>query len=99
MTYAHVFDITGPPELYDAMHAEFMKYPTDGMLLHVARPTDGGVQVVEVWTSAEAFGAWAAANMGPAIGAVTAAGWTVPQIAPTTFDPVGLIVPAAGIES
>ena len=99
MAYAHVFDIPGPPGLYDAMHAEFVKCPTDGMVLHVARPTAEGTQVVEVWTSAEAFEAWAGANIGPAIGAVAAAGWTVPEIAPTPFDPAGLVVPAAGIAS
>ena len=24
MTYAHVFDVPGPPELYDALHAGFL---------------------------------------------------------------------------
>ena len=99
MTYAHVFDIPGPPELYDAMHAEFLKYPTDGLLLHLARSTGDGVQVVEVWTSPEAFREWAGANMGPAIGAVVAAGWSVPEVVPAPFDPLGLIVPAADLVS
>jgi len=55
------------------------------------------VQVVEVWTSAEAFEQWMAACGGPALGALAAAGWTVPEVAPTQFAPAGLIVPTAGI--
>ena len=97
MTYAIVFDIPGPVELYRAAHAQFLEYPTDGMLLHVARPTGEGVQVVEVWTSAEAFQGWMATYAGPAMGALAAAGWDVPPIAPTPFDPAGVIVPAADV--
>ena len=42
MTYAFVLDIPGPIELYRTAHAEFLKYPTDDLLLHLARPTEGG---------------------------------------------------------
>ena len=97
MTYALVFDLRAPHELYDALHAEFLKRPTDGMVLHVARPTPDGVQVVEVWESEEAYGAWAAAHAGPAMAALAAAGWTLPQVEPAPFDPAGLVVPAADI--
>jgi hypothetical protein len=99
MPYAHAFVLAGPRGLYDALHAEFRRYPTAEMVLHVARRVPEGTEVVEVWTSAEALGSWMAANAGPAIGAVAAAGWTVPDIAPVPFDPAGLIVPAAGIDS
>ena len=97
MTYALVFDIPGPLELYQAAHAEFLKYPTDDLLLHLARPTEGGVQIVELWTSAEAFGTWMATSGGPALGAVASAGWTLPEVTPAPFDPAGLVLPAAGI--
>jgi hypothetical protein len=97
VTYALVFDIPGPPELYHALHAEFSKYPTDGLLVHVARPTAQGIQVTEVWVSEEAQRSWMAANAGPAVGAVAAAGWTLPELVPVPFDPAGLLVPTAGI--
>jgi hypothetical protein len=96
MTYAHVFEIPGPPELYDALHAEFLKYPAEEMILHLARSTDDGTQVVEVWTSESALGAWMAANGGPAIGAVVAAGWSPPEVTPVPFELRGAVVPSAG---
>jgi hypothetical protein len=97
MTYPFVFDIPGPVELYDAAHAELRKLPADGMLLHVARPTGDGVQVVEVWTSAGAFQEWMAAYGGPTSGALAAAGVVLPEVTPAPFEPAGLIVPAAGV--
>ena len=99
MTYAHALVIRGPRELYDALHAEFRKYPAEELVLHVARPAPEGTEVVEVWTSGEALEAWMAANAGPAMGAVAAAGWTLPEIAPVPFDPAGLVVPSAGLDS
>jgi hypothetical protein len=97
MTYALVFDLPGPSELYRAAHAEFAKFPADEMVLHVARPTGDGVQVVEVWTSAEAFQEWMSVAAGPVFGALAAAGWSMPEVRPTSFGPAGLIVRSAGI--
>jgi hypothetical protein len=96
MTFCLSFDLPDV-ELYKAAHAEFAKYPTDELLVHIARPTGEGVQVVEVWTSQEAFGAWMAASAGPVFGALAAAGWTLPDVTPTPFEPAGLIMPTAGI--
>ena len=59
------------------------------MLLHLARPTDDGVQIVEVWTSAEAFESWMATSVGAAIGAVEAAGMAFPEVTPVPFEPAG----------
>jgi hypothetical protein len=95
---AFIIDIPGPIELYRIAHAEFLKFPTDDLLLHVARPNpDGSVQIVELWTSAEAFETWMATSGGPAMSAVAAAGYPVPEVKPTPFDPTGLIMPSAGI--
>jgi hypothetical protein len=97
VTYAFTIDMPVSLELYRTAHAELRKFPTDEMLLHLARPTDGGVQIVEVWTSAEAFESWMATSVGAAIGAVEAAGMAFPEVKPVPFDPAGLIVPTAGI--
>ncbi len=97
MTYCLVLDVPGSVESYKAAHAEFSKYPTDAMLLHIARPTDGGVQVVEVWTSEEAFGEWMGACIGPVASALAAAGWTLPEVVPVPFEPAGFILPSARI--
>ena len=85
MTFCLAFDLPSV-EFYDAAHAEFSQ-----------QPTGDGVQVVEVWTSAGAFQEWMTTVGGPALGKVAAAGWTLPEVTPTPFEPAGLIMPAAGI--
>ena len=95
MTFCFVFDLPDV-EFYDAVHAELSQYPTEEMLLHLARPTGDAVQVVEAWTSAEAFQNWMTEFGGPGMAKVAAAGWTLPEVTPTPFEPAGLIVPAAG---
>jgi hypothetical protein len=97
VTYAFVFDMPGPLELYWAAHAEFAKFPTDELLLHVARPTGDGVQVLEVWTSEEAFQVWMGISGPAVVGALAGSGWTLPQVTPASFEPAGLIMPTAGI--
>ena len=97
MTYAVVFDVPGSLELYQAAHTEFNKYPTDDLLVHIGRPTGDGVQVVEVWTSEEAFHGWMGTGGVAALGALAAAGWTLPEVAPAPFDPAGMVLPTAGI--
>ena len=98
MTYAVVFDVPGSLELYQAAHTEFNKYPTDDLLVHIGRPTGDGVQVVEVWTSEEAFHGL---GLAPAV----SQRWvrsppqdrTLPEVTPTPFDPAGMVLPTASI--
>ncbi len=97
MTLSLVLDIPSSVDDYKAAHAEFSKHPTDDMLLHIARPTSKGVQIIEVWTSKEACGKWMEECVGRVADALAAAGLTLPQVAPTQFEPAGLIMPAAGI--
>jgi hypothetical protein len=97
MSYGVVFDIAATDEFYEASHAEFRKCATDAMLLHVARRTDTGYQVVEVWRSKEEHDRWTAEHVGRVLGALAAAGWTLPEPVVTEFEPRGLIVTGAGI--
>jgi hypothetical protein len=58
MTYGTIVRVKGPIQAYDAAHAEIMKNsasPQDvpGFILHVARATDEGFEIVEVWESKE----------------------------------------------
>jgi hypothetical protein len=51
--YAQVVDVTAPIDIYDATHAELLRRTgghVDGLIVHLCRPTDGGFQVLEVWT-------------------------------------------------
>jgi hypothetical protein len=93
MPYGVAYDVAAPVELYDAMHAEFAKYPSDGMILHVARPAPEGFQVLEVWESKETYVEWAGRYIGLVIEAVAAAGWKPPQPVVTEFEVRGLVVP------
>ncbi len=97
--YAFTIDMPGPLELYRTAHDEFVKFPTDDLLLHIARPTGDGVQITEVCTSAEAFDSWMATSVGAAIGAITAAGMAFPEVKPVPFDPAGLILTGAEVTS
>jgi len=96
MAFCIVFDLPSV-ELYDAAHAEFSQYPTGELLLHLARSTGDGVQVVEAWTSVEAYQEWMTDFGGPALGKLAAAGWELPEVTPTPFEAAGLIVPASGV--
>ena len=53
MSYGVVYTVPAPIEVYDAIHAEAMKQPSDGLMMHLARKVDGGFQVIEVWESKE----------------------------------------------
>ena len=51
MSYGVVYTVPAPIEVYDAIHAEAMKQPSDGLMMHLARKVDGELQVIEVWES------------------------------------------------
>ena len=58
MTYNVIFDVPAPIEMYDATHAavrEAVGNTDVGLVLHIARATDAGFEIVEVWRSKEAF--------------------------------------------
>ena len=95
MTYGVLIDIGASKEFYDAAHAEFSKYPAEAMILHVARSTANGHQVIEVWQSKEDYERWTREHVGPVMGALAAAGWTLPEPVITEFTPLGIVVPGA----
>jgi hypothetical protein len=58
MTYGTIVRVAAPIQVYEATHAEVMKTadgPLDvaGFILHTARATDDGFEIVEVWESKE----------------------------------------------
>ena len=97
MAYGVLIDIAASKEFYDAAHAEFSKYPAEAMILHVARPTENGHQVVEVWQSKEDYEGWTGEHVAPVMGALAAAGWSLPEPVITEFTPLGVVVPRAEI--
>jgi hypothetical protein len=93
MAYGVALDVAGPVELYDALHAEFVKLPTEGLILHVGRPTAEGFQVLEVWESKAAYEEWTGRYVGGVMAALAAAGWAVPHPVLSEFEVRGLQVP------
>ncbi|MGS0684892.1 hypothetical protein ACVBEQ_07035 [Nakamurella sp. GG22] len=58
MTYNIIFDVPAPIEMYDATHASVMEVVGEddvGLVAHIARATDAGFEIVEIWRSKEAF--------------------------------------------
>ena len=55
MTYGVMQSVPLPIEAYDQLHAQVLAAqagrPARGLLVHFARPTEQGFQVVEVWES------------------------------------------------
>lgn len=98
MTYGFVMDVPAPIQFYDALHAELARRSSgdvEGLLVHVARQTGVGFQVIEVWDSKESCDRYTAELVDPAIAALS--GGRPMPMAPAIeeFEPRGLVVPAA----
>ncbi|NEK60262.1 hypothetical protein GCU56_20610 [Geodermatophilus sabuli] len=99
MTWGVTVDVPAPVEVYDAVHAELLRRTggaVEGLLVHLARPTAGGFQVVEVWESRAAFARYEAEVVAPVMAGV---GGPPPAGAPvaTEFDVRGLVLPRGGV--
>ena len=102
MTYGFVMDVPAPIQFYDALHAELARRTSgevEGLLLHVARPTQAGFQVTEVWESKELCDRYTAELVDPVI-AELSDGRPMPMApALEEFEPRGLVVPAARVSA
>ena len=100
MTYGFVLDVPAPIEFYDGLHAELARRVSgdvEGLLVHLARQTDAGFQVIEVWESKELCDRYTAELVNPTI-AELSGGQPPPMDAPIEeFEPRGLVVPAAHV--
>ena len=58
MTYAVTIDVHAPAAAYQALHAQLLQRTAgqvDGLLVHLARPTADGFQVLEVWDTKASY--------------------------------------------
>jgi hypothetical protein len=57
MSYGEIVRVAAPIEAYEAMHQQIGEllggHVPEGAILHVARATDDGFEVIEVWASKE----------------------------------------------
>ena len=99
MTWAVTMDVHEPVELYDAVHRALLERTggaVDGLLVHLARQTDDGFQVIEVWESREEFERYSAELVGPVAVEVLQGRPRTPTVV-SPFDVRGLVLPQAGV--
>lgn len=100
MTFGVISEVPAPVEVYDAVHAEVLRRAAgttvSGLLVHVARPTADGFQVLEVWESREQFERVQAEIVGPAVAAV-AGSRQGPEPVTAEFEVRGLLLPQSGV--
>lgn len=70
MAYAYVQDVASSWDQYEHVAAALVDPPPDGLLVHVAGPTDEGVRIIDVWESEEAWESFRAERLAPAIAAL-----------------------------
>jgi hypothetical protein len=99
MTWGVVLDVPAPVEVYDAVHAELLRRTdalVDGLLVHLARETDRGFEVLEVWESRADFERYQVEVVEPVLAEFTG-GRTLPAGDPVEFEARGLVLPRSGI--
>ena len=70
MAYAYVQDVASSWEQYEGVGAALVDPPPDGLILHVAGPTDEGVRIIDVWENEEAWERFRRERLAPAIAAL-----------------------------
>jgi hypothetical protein len=103
MTYhAHIVDVPAPAGVYDATHTELLRRTgghVDGLIMHLCRATEGGFQVLEVWTDRAASERADRELVAPILAEQAKAESDAQFIPPRVeeFAVRGLVIPAAGI--
>jgi hypothetical protein len=99
--YGVITTIPAPVQMYDAMHAEWLKrsgVSVDGLLVHIGRPTTDGFQTLEVWESKQHYDRANNDIVFPLMREL--AGDQPPpsmELATETFDVRGLVIPKGNI--
>ena len=101
MTWGVTVDVPAPVDLYDALHAALLERTGSavaGPLVHVARATGDGFQVIEVWDSRADYDRYVDELLMPVLtelsgGSASRHGGQTE----TPFEVRGLVVPSGGI--
>jgi hypothetical protein len=70
MAYALVQDVASSWEQYERATATMIEPVPEGLILHVAGPTDEGVRVIDIWQSKEAWERFREGRIAPALAAL-----------------------------
>lgn len=95
MAYGVIISVPAPIEAYHESHAEVEKEmdgrPADGLLLHMARVTGGGFEMIEVWESKDQCDRFTRDVVTPAMARTShARSGPPPQV--EEFEPLGLML-------
>jgi hypothetical protein len=58
------------PDQYDEVNEKIGEDPPDGLIVHSAVDKGGTMKIVDIWESAEKFGAFGQEKLGPAVAEV-----------------------------
>jgi hypothetical protein len=100
MTWGVTIDVAAPVELYDALHAALLERTgssVEGLLVHLARETAGGFQVLEVWESKEQYDRYTDDVIAPVLSELSGGRASRDRQAEHPFKVRGLVLPRAGI--
>ena len=101
MTWGVTVDVPAPAELYDAVHAALLERTgaeVDGLLVHIARATGYGFQVIEVWESRAEYDRYVDTLLRPVLTELSGGrGSRENGRTETPFDVRGLVVPRGRI--
>ena len=100
MTWGVTVDVAAPVELYDALHAALLERTgasVEGLLVHLARETDTGFQVIEVWESQAEYDRYAEDLLAPVLSELSGGRASRADQSERPFDVRGLVLPQAGI--
>jgi hypothetical protein len=102
VTYGIITDVAAPAELYDGTHRQLLEQvgtAVEGLLLHVARATSTGFQIIEVWESKELLDRYNRELVWPLLAAAggESASPDVPRPTEEEFEVRGLVLPSAGM--
>ena len=95
MAYGVIISVAAPIEAYHESHAQVEKEmdgrPADGLILHMARVTEDGFEMVEVWRTKDHSDKFNRDVVEPAL-ARTVHDRSGPPPQVVEFEPVGLMV-------
>ena len=97
--YGYTLHVPGPIEMYLTVHQAVMDVAAeeggvDGLVLHLAYPTDVGFDVIEVWESEDQYDAFNR-DVFPKAMARAGAPMEGPAPEPVEFSPTGVMIPRA----
>src|SRR4051812_37760609 len=97
--YGYTMHVPAPIEAYQAMHRAVLEGVEeqgggDGVVLHLAYPTDEGFDLTEGWESKDALDAFNR-DVFPEAAARAGVPMEGPQPEPIEFTPTGLVTPRA----